>query len=66
MRARISKIPKAIKQQLGHLKRNLASNDALTVCGASPLPAGRYAYQKLLFASELVRLPPVSGKMSPL
>ena len=53
-RARINKIRKAIKQQLGHLKRNLASIDALTACGASLLTAGRYAYQKLLVVSELV------------
>ena len=54
-RPRINKIRKAIKQQLGHLKRNLASIDALTACGASLLAAGRYAYQKLLIVSELVR-----------
>jgi len=52
---RINKIRKAIKQQLGHLRRNLASIDALTACGASFLAAGRYAYQKLLIVSELVR-----------
>jgi transposase, IS5 family len=54
-RPRINKIPKAIKQQLGHLKRNLASIDALTACGACLLAAGRRAYQKLLVFSELVR-----------
>jgi IS5 family transposase len=54
-RPRINKIRKAIKQQLGHLKRNLASIDAMTSCGASLLAAGRYAYQKLLVVSELVR-----------
>jgi len=54
-RPRILKIRKAIKQQLGHLKRNLASIDALTACGASLLAAGRHAYQKLLVVSELVR-----------
>jgi len=54
-RPRINKIRKAIKQQHGHLKRNLASIDALTSCGASLLAAGRYAYQKLLVVSELVR-----------
>ena len=54
-RPRIRKIRKAIKLQLGHLKRNLASIDALTVCGASLLAAGRYAYQKMLVVSELVR-----------
>jgi hypothetical protein len=53
-RPRILKIRKAIKQQLGHLKRNLASIDALTACGASLLAAGRHAYQKLLVVSELV------------
>ena len=52
---RINKIRKAIRQQLGHLRRNLASIDALTTCGASLLAAGRYAYQKLLVVSELVR-----------
>jgi hypothetical protein len=52
---RINKIRKAIRQQLGHLRRNLASIDALTGCGASLLAAGRYAYQKLLVVSELVR-----------
>ena len=51
----INKIRKPIKQQLGHLRRNLASIDALTVCGASLLAAGRYAYKKLLVVSELVR-----------
>jgi hypothetical protein len=49
-RPRINMIRKAIKQQLGHLKRNLASIDALTACGASLLVAGRYAYRKLLVA----------------
>jgi hypothetical protein len=43
------------KQQLGHLKRNLVSIDALTACGASLLEAGRYANQKLLVVSELSR-----------
>jgi hypothetical protein len=54
-RPRISKIRKAIKQQLGHLERNLASIDALIACGASLLAAGRYWYQKLLVVSELAR-----------
>ena len=54
-RPRINKIRKAIKQQLGHLKRNLASIEALASRGASLLAAGRYAYQKLLVVSELVR-----------
>jgi IS5 family transposase len=54
-RPRINKIRKAIRQQLGHLRRNLASIDAPTACGASLLAAGRYAYQKLLVVSELVR-----------
>jgi hypothetical protein len=52
---RISKIRKAIKQQLGHLKRNLASVDALIACGGCLLAAGRHIYQKLLVVSELVR-----------
>jgi transposase, IS5 family len=51
----MNKIRKAIKQQLGHLRRNLASIDALTVCGACLLAAGRYAYKKLLVVRELVR-----------
>lgn len=54
-RPRISKIRKAIKQQLGHLDRNLASIDDLIACGASLLAAGRHWYQKLLVVSELVR-----------
>lgn len=54
-RPRINKIRRAIKQQLAHLKRNLTSIDALMACGASLLAAGRYAYQKLLVVSELVR-----------
>jgi len=54
-RSRINKIRKAIKQQLGHLKRNLASIDAMTSCAASLLVAGCYAYQKLLVVNELVR-----------
>ena len=52
---RINKIRKAIRQQLGHLRRNLAGIDALTACGVSLLAAGRYACQKLLVVSELVR-----------
>jgi transposase len=52
---RINKIRKAIKQQLGHLKRNLASIDALIACGGCLLAAGRHIYQKLLVVSELVR-----------
>ena len=54
-RPRINMIRKAIKHQLGHLKRNLASIDALTACGASLLAAGRHAYQKLMVVSELFR-----------
>jgi IS5 family transposase len=42
-RPRISKIRKAIRQQLGHLSRNLTSIDVLTACGARLLAAGRYA-----------------------
>ncbi len=52
---RINKICKAIKQQLGHLKRNLASIDSLIACGGRLLAAGRHIYQKLLVVSELVR-----------
>ena len=54
-RPRISKIRKAIKQQLGHLKRNLSSIDALIACGGYLLAGGRHIYQKLLVVSELVR-----------
>jgi IS5 family transposase len=54
-RPRISKIRKAIRQQLGHLRHNLTSIDALTACGARLLAAGRYAYHKLLVVCELVR-----------
>ncbi len=54
-RPRISKIHKAIKQQLGHLKRNLASINALIACGGCLLAAGRHIYQKLLVISKLVR-----------
>jgi IS5 family transposase len=52
---RINKIRKAIKQQLGHLKRKLSSIDALIACGGCLLAAGRHIYQKLLVISELVR-----------
>jgi IS5 family transposase len=52
---RINKIRKAIRQQLGHLKRNLASIDALIACGGCLLAAGRHIYQKFLVVSELVR-----------
>ena len=52
---RITKIRKAIKHQLGHLRRNLASIDALIDCGGCLLAAGRHIYQKLLVVSELVR-----------
>jgi len=54
-RPRISKIRKAIKQQLGHIKRNLSSIDALIASGGWLLAAGRHVYQKLLVVSELVR-----------
>jgi IS5 family transposase len=54
-RPRINNSRKAIKKQLAHLKRNLASIDALTSCGAGLLAAGQYSYQKLLIVSELVR-----------
>ncbi|WP_233130368.1 IS5 family transposase [Synechococcus sp. 1G10] len=54
-RPRISKIRKAIKQQLGHLERNLASIDALIACGGCLLAAGSHWYHKLLVVSELVR-----------
>lgn len=54
-RPRINGIRKAIKQQLGNHKRYSASIDALTSRGAILLAGGRYAYQKLLVTSELVR-----------
>ena len=54
-RLRINKIRRAIKQQLAHLERNLTSIDAIIVCGASLLAAGRHWYRKLLVVSELVR-----------
>jgi hypothetical protein len=54
-RPRISKIRKAIKQQLDHLERNLTSIDALIACGGWLLAAGKYWYHKLLVVSELVR-----------
>jgi hypothetical protein len=54
-RPRINKIRKAIKQQLGHLKRNLSSIDALIACGGCLLAAGLHIYRKLLVVSELVR-----------
>lgn len=54
-RPRLSQIRKAIKQQLGHLQRNLASIDALIACGGCLLAAGRHWYHKLLVVSELVR-----------
>ena len=65
-RPRISKIRKAIKQQLSHLKRNLSSIDALIAFGGNLLAAGRHVYQKLLVVSELVRQPqPVSRQTDP-
>ena len=54
-RPRIHMIRKAMKHQLGHLNRNLASIDALIACGASLLAAGREAYQKLMVVSERFR-----------
>ena len=55
---RIDKIRKAIKQQLGHLKRNLWSIDALIGCGGGILAAGPKIYQKLLVISEMNRKRP--------
>jgi hypothetical protein len=49
----ISKIRKAIKQQLGHLERNLASIDALIACGASLITACRHCYLMFLVVSKL-------------
>jgi IS5 family transposase len=54
-RPRFNKIRKAIKQQLGHLKRNLASIDGLIACGGSFLSAERRIDEKLLVISEPVR-----------
>jgi hypothetical protein len=54
-RHRISKIRRAIQQQLRHLERNLASIDDLIACGACLLAAGTHWYHKLLVVSELVR-----------
>jgi hypothetical protein len=49
-------IRQAIKQQLDHRKRNLASIDAMISCGGCLLAARRHIYQKLLVVSDLVRL----------
>jgi len=54
--SRISKIRTVIMQQLGHLRRNLSSIDALVACGGCPLAAGRHIFRKLLVVNELVRL----------
>jgi hypothetical protein len=54
-RPSINKIRKAIKQQLGHLKRNLASIDSLIACGGCLLSTRRHIYQRLLVISEQVR-----------
>jgi transposase, IS5 family len=54
-RPRIGMICKAIQQQLGRLKRNIGSIDAVIACGGSLLAAGRHWYHKLLVVSELVR-----------
>ena len=43
-RPRISKIGKAIKQELGHLKQNLVSIDDLITCSSYFLAAGRHNY----------------------
>lgn len=48
-------ILKAIRQQLGYLKRSLASIDAMIACGGRLLATERHVYQKLLVVSELVR-----------
>jgi len=45
-RTRINKIRKAIRQQPGHLKRNLASIDTLIASVGDLLAAGRHNYQK--------------------
>jgi hypothetical protein len=52
---RINKISKALKQQHGYLKRNLASIGALIACGGMLLVAVRPIDQKLLVVSGLVR-----------
>ncbi len=51
-RPRFSTIRKAIKQQLSHLQRNLASIDSLIACGGSLLAAGKHWYHKPLVVSE--------------
>ncbi len=45
MSLHISNIRKAIKHQLVHLKRNLASIDCLIACGGYLLVSGRHLYQ---------------------
>jgi IS5 family transposase len=39
---RINKVFKAVRQQLGHIKRNLASIDALIACGGCLLATGQH------------------------
>jgi len=51
-RPRISKIRKAIKQQLGHLKRNLSSIDAMIACSGYLLAAGRHIYQSYCWSAS--------------
>jgi len=43
-RPRIGMIRKGINQQLGHLKRNLASTEALIAFGGCLLAAGHHVY----------------------
>jgi IS5 family transposase len=52
---RISKIRKAIQQQLDHMERNLATIDALIACSVRLLTAGRHWHHMLFVVSELVR-----------
>ena len=53
--AKATMLNKLIKQQLGHLKRNLASIDVMIACAGSLLTAEHQTHQKLLVVSEQVR-----------
>lgn len=46
---------KAVGQQLGYVKRNLAHIDTLIAAGATPTQLGNQRYRKLLVISELFR-----------
>jgi hypothetical protein len=53
--AKSKKIRKAIRQQLGYVKRNLAHIEALVVAGASLSALSKYHYRNLLVVSEVFR-----------